>query len=129
MSNSRVKYYIKDEYKKMDTEEIWSKIIDYLSKNKHFSSVTGINYDVQIYADHIFFQGGKDEDCSRATKGEKITHKEFIEAFDSIRQYEFFNTNLLKKLKIVTVPFSYKRAPFVGLLNSVGVIYRLCNSI
>lgn len=124
MSNSRVKYYIKDEYKEMDTDQIWSKIIEYLSKNKHFASVTGIDYEAKIQDDHIFFQGGKDENCSRATKGETITHKEFIEAFNSLRQYVFFNTTLLKELKIVTVPFSYKRAPFVGLLNSVGIIYR-----
>lgn len=125
MSNSRIKYYIKDEYKKMDTEDIWSKIIEYLSKNKHFTSVTGIDYEAKIHADYIFFQGGRNEECNRATKGDKITHKEFIEAFDSIREHDFFNTNLLKKLKIVTVPFSYKRAPFVGLLYSVGIIYRL----
>lgn len=114
-------YYIIPEYKNSNDENIWCTITEYISKNKNFRSVRGIVYKAQINENILYFIGGK-EGTKRATQGDTYTKSELLEAFNKIKKLDCINTNIINDRQYISETFSYKRAPFIGLLYTIGII-------
>lgn len=114
-------YYFLPEYKNSDGVNIWSIITEYISKNGNFRSVTGIVYKAQINENSLYFIGGK-EGTKRATFGDTYSKSEIVEVFNKIKKLDFINTNIINDREYISETFSYKRAPFIGLLYTIGII-------
>ena len=115
------RYYIKPEFKHSSDNGIWDTITKYITENKSFNSVSGIVYKAQVDKDTLFFIGGK-EGSKRATKGDSYIKSELLKVFSNIKKLDYINTNVINDRQYISETFSYKRAPFIGLLYSVGII-------
>lgn len=116
-------YIIKPEFKTCNSDIVWNTVVKYITLNGSFNSVKGISYKATVINDTISFIGGK-EGTRLARKGNHYTKAEFIEVFDKIKECEYFNTNTINDRQFISMSFSYKRAPFIGLLYTVGIAIR-----
>ncbi len=106
--------YIKDEFLDAKGEEVWEIVVDYVKKNKSFVSVTGISYYANFVDSCIYFKGGGGH--KRSHRGEYLTAKDFIAAYDVIKTLEEINTGKVKPY------IKRQQTPFIGLLICAGVI-------
>lgn len=106
---------IKQEYKDIDGKQAWEIVVDYVKHNGCFTSVTGIPYSANFVGSCIFLKGGT-PGTKRATEGEYLTGKDFIAAYDIIKNIEVINT---AKVKIY---IRRQQTPFIGLLVCSGII-------
>lgn len=113
-------YFIKPEFKTCDIYTVWNTVIEYVKKKSSFNSLSGIIYKATVKDNTIFYIGGK-EGSRLAQKGSYYTKSEFIEVFNNIRNCDYFNTNTIDDGRFISMNFSYKRAPFIGLLYTVGI--------
>lgn len=106
---------IRKQYREMDGKDIWEIIVSYVKEHQTFTSVTGIRYSATFVGSCIFIKGGT-PGTKRAKEGEYLTGKDFIEAYDRIKDFPEINTSIVK-------PFiKRQQTPFIGLLYCAGIV-------
>lgn len=106
---------IRKQYREMDGKDIWEIIVSYVKEHQTFTSVTGIKYSATFVGSCIFIKGGT-PGTKRAKEGEYLTGKDFIEAYDRIKDFPEINTSIVK-------PFiKRQQTPFIGLLYCAGIV-------
>lgn len=106
---------IRKEYLGMSGNDVWNIVVDYVRKHGSFTSVTGIRYSVTFVGSCIFVKGGS-PGTKRADKGEYLTGKDFIAAYDIVKTMDKINTAKVKPY------IKHQQTPFIGLLVCSGVI-------
>jgi hypothetical protein len=94
----------------------WRILSFYIIENKSFTSITGIVYQAKLVSNGIEYIG----DNRNEGLPERIDKKEFIAGFDLIKNIDPINTNTIKG--ILPNSLYRKRSPFIGLLNSAGIL-------
>jgi hypothetical protein len=94
----------------------WSIIAFYIIQNKSFTSIKGIVYQAKLLSNRIEYIGGN----RNQGLPEPIEKEEFIFGFDLIKNIDPINTNTIKGILPNTL--YRKRSPFIGLLNSTGIL-------
>ncbi|MCM1178499.1 MAG: hypothetical protein NC115_02865 [Bacteroidales bacterium] len=106
---------IRQEYLNMGGAEIWEKVVRYVKENGSFTSVTGIPYTATFVGSCIFLKGGT-KGTKRADEGEYLTGKDFIAAYDAVKNLDVINTAKVKPY------IRRQQTPFIGLLVCAGII-------
>lgn len=106
---------IKEIYRRMDGKDIWKIIVSYVKEHPSFTSVTGIRYSATFVGSCIFVKGGK-PGSQRAEKGEYLTGKDFIAAYDAVKDFPEISTSIVKPY------IKRQQTPFIGLLHCAGII-------
>ncbi len=106
---------IRDEHISKSALEVWQIIVDYVIAKGSFTYVTGINYSAKFVGSCIRVRGGS-PGTKRAGRGDYLTAKDFVKAYDVLKTFEEFNTNTIKPY------ISRLQTPFVGLLVCAGII-------
>lgn len=106
---------IKENYKHFDGKQAWEKVVSHVLDNKHITTVTGIVFEATFVGSCIFINGGR-PGTKRAEKGEYLTGKDFIHAYDIIRNWEDINTGNVKP------HIRRQQTPFIALLMCAGIL-------
>lgn len=108
---------INAEYSGTDAGKIWDIVVGYVNRNRSFKSVTGIEYEAEFVGSCIYFIGGT-PGTKRAEKGEYLTRKDFIYAYERIMGLAYIDTSTVKPL------IKRQQTPFIGFLLSSGILSR-----
>lgn len=106
---------IKVQYKDIDGKAAWDIIVQHVMSHATITTVTGITLNVKFVGSCIFIKGGK-PGTKRAVKGEYLTAKDFIAAYDIVRDWENINTGNVKD------HIKRQQTPFIALLHCAGII-------
>lgn len=106
---------IKAIYRNLDGREIWETVVSYVNEHRSFTSVTGISYSATFVGSCIFVKGGK-PGTKRAVEGEYLTGKDFISAFDKIKDFPEINTSIVKPY------IRHQQTLFIGLLRCTRIL-------
>lgn len=106
---------IKDKYKGLNGEQIWEIIVHHIIVEKTVTTVTGISFTATFVGSCIFLRGGT-PGTKRAEKGEYLTAKDFIAAYDIIKDWEDIHTGNVKPY------IKRQQTPFIALLHCAGII-------
>lgn len=106
---------IKSEYKEFDGKQAWEAVVHYVIEHKEITTVTGICFNTTFVGSCLFLKGGK-AGTKRATRGEYLTAKDFVAAYEAIRTWDDINTGNVK-------PFiKRQQTPFIALLHCAGIL-------
>ncbi len=106
---------INDRYKGMDGVRIWEVVVHYVIAHKTITTLTGISFNATFVGNCIFLKGGT-PGTKRAERGEYLTAKDFIAAYDVIREWEDIHTGNVKPY------IKRQQTPFIALLHCAGVL-------
>lgn len=106
---------IKEKYKDWDGTEIWEEVVRHVISHKEITTVTGITFNATFVGSCIFLKGGT-PGTKRAERGEYLTGKDFIAAYDTVRDWEDINTGNVKPY------IKRQQTPFIALLHCAGII-------
>ncbi len=106
---------IKEKYQGMDGAQIWEIIVHYVIANKTVTTLTGIQFNATFVGSCIFLKGGN-PGTKRAEKGEYLTGKDFITAYDIIKDWEDIHTGNVKPY------IKRQQTPFIALLHCAGIL-------
>lgn len=107
--------HIREEYKSYDGQSAWMTIVEYVKENGHIRTVSGIELDAKFVGSCIFIKGGT-PGTKRAEKGEYLTGKDFIAAYDTVRTWDEINTGNVKPY------IKRQQTPFIALLHNAGIL-------
>ncbi len=102
-------------YKGMDGAQIWEVIVKHIIANKTVPTMTGIQFTATFVGNCIFLKGGT-PGTKRAEKGEYLTAKDFIAAYNTVRGWEDINTGNVKPY------IKRQQTPFIALLHCAGIL-------
>ena len=80
-----------------------------------FSPGWGISFNAKFVGSCIFLKGGT-PGTKRAERGEYLTGKDFIAAYDTVKDWEEINTGNVKPY------IKRQQTPFIALLHCAGII-------
>ena len=104
---------ISDKFKDADGAAAWDAVVKYVMVNRTNTTLTGISFDATFVGNCLFLKGGR-PGTKRAEKGEYLTSKDFIRAYDICRDWEDIHTGNVK-------PFiKRQQTPFIALLVCAG---------
>ena len=106
---------IKEKYKERDGAEVWEEVVRHVRAHKEITTVTGITFNATFVGSCIFLKGGT-PGTKRAERGEYLTGKHFIAAYDTVRDWEDINTGNVKPY------IKRQQTPFIALLHCAGII-------
>ena len=106
---------IKDNFKHFDGKMAWNHIVDHVIGNSSVTTMTGITFNAKFVGNCIFLKGGT-PGTKRAERGEYLTGKDFIAAYDIIKDWEEINTGNVKPY------IKRQQTPFIALLHCAGII-------
>lgn len=106
---------IVDCHKGITGEQAWALVVDYVRRHDEISTISGLILKVKFVGSCIFLKGGN-PGTKRAKKGEYLTGKDFIHAFDAICEWDEINTGNVKKY------IKRQQTPFIALLHSAGIL-------
>lgn len=106
---------IRDEYKGVPGSRIWELTVEHIRKAGYITTVTGICFSARFVGNCIFIKGGT-PGTKRADKGEYLTGKDFIAAYDAVRDWDEINTGNVKPY------IRRQQTPFIALLHCTGII-------
>lgn len=106
---------IKAEFRNYDGAQAWEAVVRYVSIHGEITTVSGIVLDATFVGSCIFIKGGT-PGTKRFDKGEYLTGKDFIRAYDSVREWEDINTGNVKPY----IP--RQQTPFIALLVCAGIL-------
>ncbi len=106
---------ISEKYKGMDGAAIWEVVVHHVIANKTVTTLTGISFNATFVGSCIFLKGGT-PGTKRAEKGEYLTAKDFIAAYDTIRDWEDIHTGNVKPY------IKRQQTPFIALLHCAGIL-------
>lgn len=106
---------IKDAFRQMDGEQAWQTVVDHIAADSKVTTMTGLSLTATFVGKCIFLKGGT-PGTKRAEKGEYLTAKDFIAAYDTIREWEEINTGNVKP------HIKRQQTPFIALLRCAGIL-------
>lgn len=106
---------ISEKHKGIDGMKAWSIVVDYVKEHEEIRTVSGLSLHVKFVGNCIFLKGGT-AGTKRAEKGEYLTGKDFMAAFDSVRDWPDINTGNVKPY------IKRQQTPFIALLYSAGIL-------
>lgn len=106
---------IKDEFKNLNGSEIWDTVVKHVIEKGEIRTVTGIVLSATFVGSCIFIKGGT-PGTKRHEKGEYLTGKDFIRAYDAVRGWDDITTGNVKP----HIP--RQQSPFIALLWCAGII-------
>ena len=106
---------IAEKYRGFTGQQAWEEVVGYVMVHNEIHSVTGIIFNVTFVGSCIYIKGGT-PGTKRADKGEYLTAKDFIAAYDTVRSWEDINTGNVKPY------IKRQQTPFIALLNCAGIL-------
>ena len=106
---------ISEKHQGIDGQKAWSIVVDYVKAHEEIMTVSGLKLTVRFVGNCIFLKGGT-PGTKRADKGEYLTGKDFMAAFDAIKDWEEINTGNVKPY------IKRQQTPFIALLHSAGIL-------
>ena len=83
---------IRKEFKDFDGATAWKVVVEYVKGHKEITTVTGKTFDATFVGNCLFLKGGT-PGTKRAERGEYLTGKDFIAAYDTVRGWDEINTD------------------------------------
>lgn len=106
---------IQEKFKDFDGKEAWEHVVGYVQANGTVTTMKGITFSAKFVGSCIFLKGGN-PGTKRYEKGEYLTGKDFIHAYDIVKQWEEINTGNVKP------HIKRQQTPFIALLHCSGII-------
>ena len=106
---------ISERYRHLDGAGAWEHVVHHVIVDKKVTTVTGISFNATFVGSCIFLKGGT-PGTKRAEKGEYLTAKDFIAAYDIIRDWEDIHTGNVKPY------IKRQQTPFIALLYCAGIL-------
>lgn len=106
---------IAERYRDFDGSRAWEHVVHHIIVNKEIRTVTGIRFNATFVGHCILLKGGR-PGTKRAERGEYLTAKDFISAYDSIRDWEDIHTGNVKPY------IKRQQTPFIALLYCSGIL-------
>lgn len=106
---------IAEEYRGLGGAEIWDIVVDYVERHRSVTTVTGIRLSATFVGSCIFIKGGT-PGTKRADKGEYLTGKDFVAAYDIVKDWNEINTGNVKPY------IKRQQTPFIALLHCAGIL-------
>ncbi|MGM9787198.1 MAG: hypothetical protein ACI3ZS_10245 [Candidatus Cryptobacteroides sp.] len=106
---------VAEKYKGLDGGQIWDVVVDYVERRRSITTVTGIVLSATFVGSCIFIKGGT-PGTKRADKGEYLTGKDFIAAWEVVKDWNEINTGNVKPY------IRRQQTPFIALLHCAGVL-------
>lgn len=106
---------IKDCYRHFDGIQAWEKVVGYVKEAGRITTVKGIVMSATFVGSCIFIKGGT-PGTKRCEKGEYLTGKDFMAAYDAVKDRDNLTTGNVKPY----IP--RQQTPFIALLWCAGII-------
>lgn len=106
---------VAEEYRSMDGEGAWKIVVDYVKEHGQITTMTGIVLSATFVGSCIFIKGGT-PGTKRYEKGEYLTGKDFIRAYDIVKGWDNINTGNVKEY------IKRQQTPFIALLHNAEII-------
>ncbi len=106
---------IKNDFRHLDGKQAWETVIAHVMTDNVVTTVTGLSFTATFVGSCIFLKGGT-PGTKRAEKGEYLTAKDFISAYDSVKDWEEINTGNVKPY------IRRQQTPFIALLYCAGIL-------
>lgn len=114
-TNSCVFMKIRNKFKDFDGAMAWEVVVEYVKGHKEITTVTGKTFDATFVGSCLFLKGGT-PGTKRAERGEYLTGKDFIAAYDTVRGWDEINTGNVKPY------IKRQQSPFIALLHCAGIL-------
>lgn len=106
---------IKPEFKHFDGKMAWEHVVAHVKSDQTITTMKGISFEARFVGSCLFLKGGN-PGTKRHDRGEYLTGKDFIAAYDIVREWEEINTGNVK-------PFiKHQQTPFIALLHCSGIL-------
>ncbi len=106
---------IKEKYRMMDGTDIWEIIVHHVIACKTITTMTGIRFTATFVGNCLFLKGGT-PGTKRAEKGEYLTAKDFISAYNTVKDWDDIHTGNVKPY------IKRQQTPFIALLHCAGIL-------
>ena len=106
---------IRNEYRHLDGAQAWEIVVEYVKGHKEITTVTGKTFNATFVGSCLFLKGGT-PGTKRAEKGEYLTGKDFMAAYDMVRGWDNINTGNVKPY------IRRQQSPFIALLHCAGIL-------
>lgn len=106
---------IQENFKDFDGRMAWQHVVGYVKANGKVTTMTGITFNARFVGNCIFLKGGV-PGTKRFEKGEYLTGKDFINAYDTVKEWENINTGNVKP------HIKRQQTPFIALLHCSGIL-------
>ena len=106
---------INEKFKDFDGRMAWEHVVRHVENHDTITTVTGITLNVHFVGSCIFIKGGT-PGTKRAVKGEYLTGKDFVSAYDTVREWEDIHTGNVKPY------IKRQQTPFIALLHCAGIL-------
>ena len=106
---------INEKFKDFDGRMAWEHVVRHVENHDTITTVTGITLNVHFVGSCIFIKGGT-PGTKRAEKGEYLTGKDFVSAYDMVREWEDIHTGNVKPY------IKRQQTPFIALLHCAGIL-------
>lgn len=104
-----------EKYKGISGREAWEIVVKHVIINMEIRTLKGITFTARFVGNCLFLKGGT-PGTKRAEKGEYLTAKDFISAFDTVKDWEDIHTGNVKPY------IKRQQTPFIALLHSAGIL-------
>lgn len=106
---------ISEKFRNADGQTAWKTVVEYVQINKTITTLTGISFDAVFVGNCLFLKGGR-PGTKRAVKGEYLTAKDFIAAYDIAKDWDDIHTGNIKPY------IKRQQTPFIALLHCAGIL-------
>lgn len=106
---------IKEEYMELDGKAAWELVVKQVMSEPRVKTMTGIEFTAKFVGSCLFLKGGT-PGTKRAEKGEYLTAKDFISAYDTVRSWDDITTGNVKPY------IKRQQTPFIALLVCTGIL-------
>lgn len=106
---------INEKFKDFDGRMAWEHVVRHVENHDTITTVTGITLNVHFVGSCIFIKGGT-PGTKRAEKGEYLTGKDFVSAYDKVRGWKDIHTGNVKPY------IKRQQTPFIALLHCAGIL-------
>ena len=106
---------IKENFKHFDGRMAWEHVVSHVIAHENITTMKGISFHAKFVGNCLFLKGGT-PGTKRAEKGEYLTGKDFISAYDTVKDWEEINTGNVKPY------IKRQQTPFIALLHCAGII-------
>ena len=106
---------IKENFKDYDGAAAWDHIVEYVIAHGEVTTMKGITFSAKFVGHCIFLKGGV-PGTKRYEKGEYLTGKDFIYAYDIVKDWNNINTGNVKP------HIKRQQTPFIALLHYSGIL-------
>ena len=106
---------IKENFKHFDGKAAWEHVVEYVKACGSVTTMKGITFSAKFVGSCIFLKGGT-PGTKRYERGEYLTGKDFIAAYDTVRDWDEINTGNVKPY------IKRQQTPFIALLHCSGII-------